>query len=266
MPEITKINEYIHRTTLPYKDIFTTIYTIRTEEGVLLFDAASFDTDAQTYILPFLKEVGVAPEELKYIFISHNHGDHAGGLKCLAPFFPNAKILSRSPELMSAYAPNHPFAAPEAGETFLGCLEVVTIPGHTMDSMALLDRRTNLMVTGDCLQVYGIVGSQDWASNIRFPVEHLAALEKVRALEPDQIVTAHDYYPCGYRAEGKAAARRMIDLCEEPLRRLQKLITDNPELDDAAIRELYNNDPAAPTIRLGVVAAMRAAIRDGRIG
>jgi hypothetical protein len=42
MESITQISEHIHRLTLPYKDIFTTVYTVRTPEGVLLFDAASF--------------------------------------------------------------------------------------------------------------------------------------------------------------------------------------------------------------------------------
>lgn len=265
MQEIVQINKHIHRTTIPYKDIFTTIYTIRTDEGVMLFDAASYDTDAQAYVLPFLQKVGVSAEELKYIFISHNHADHAGGLHCLAPHFPKARILSRSPDLMTRFAPTCHFAAPEEGDVYMGVLEVVTIPGHTLDSMAVLDRRTNTMITGDCLQVYGIVGSQDWASNIRFPAEYLEALEKVRGLNPDQIVTAHDYYPCGYRAEGQAEARKMIDMSEAPMRRLQKLIVEHPELGDDEIRALYNNDPQAPTLRLTVVSAMRAAVEAGRI-
>ena len=67
MLQITKINENIHRVTLPYKDIFTTVCTIRTPAGVVLFDAGSFDTDAGDYIVPFLEEVGVRKEELKYI-------------------------------------------------------------------------------------------------------------------------------------------------------------------------------------------------------
>lgn len=265
MLEITKINENIYRTTLPYKDIFTTIYTIRTPDGVLLFDAASYDTDAENYILPFLKEVGVSPEALKYIFISHNHADHAGGLKSLISFFPEACIVSRSPEIKTAYAEGYQLIAPEQDDVILGVLRVITIPGHTADSMALLDTRTNTLITGDCLQVYGIVGSQDWASNIRLPAEHLQALEKVRALDADQIITAHDYYPCGYRADGKEQARQMVDNCEAPLRRLQKLICEDPDLDDARIRELYNNDPKAPTIRLAVVAAMRAAMEAGKL-
>ena len=265
MLDITKINENIHRVTLPYKDIFTTVCTIRTPAGVVLFDAGSFDTDAGDYIVPFLKEVGVRAEELKYIFISHNHGDHSGGLKCLMPYYPKACIVTRSPELKERYVQDYKVISPEEGEIFLDMLKIVTIPGHTLDSMALLDPRTNTMVTGDCLQVYGIVGSQDWAANIRFPVEHLQALEKVRAIDADQIITAHNYYPCGYRADGKAEVAQMINNCIAPIRRLVKLIRDNPSLDDGQIRELYNDTPNTPTARIGVIAATRAAIEAGKL-
>ncbi len=265
MGEITKINENIYRATLPYKDIFTTVYAIRTPAGAVLFDAGSFDTDAQEHIVPFLEEVGVGKEELKYIFISHNHGDHSGGLKCLMPYYPHAEIFSRSPDVREKYQQDYSVVAPEEGDILLDTLTVITIPGHTLDSMALLDKRTNTLITGDCLQVYGIVGSQDWAANIRFPVEHLQALEKVRALDVDQIITAHNYYPYGYRADGKAEVAQMIDGCITPIHRLVKLIRDNPSLSDGQIRGLYNDTPNTPTARIGVVTATRAAIEAGKL-
>ena len=263
--QISKINEDIYRTTLPYKDIFTTVYTIRTPEGVVLFDAGSYDTDAREYILPFLQAVSVRPEEVKYIFISHDHGDHAGGLKGLLPFLPEACVVSRGAAIRERCGQDCALLVPEDKDKLTSALRVITIPGHTMDSMALLDLRSNIMVTGDCLQVYGIVGSQDWASNIRFPAEYLEALEKVRAIGADMIVTAHDYHPWGYRADGREAVEQMIDGCIAPMRRLEKLIRDNPEMDDAQIRQCYNSEPNAPTLRLGVVAAMRKAIAEDRI-
>jgi len=263
---ITQINENIYRLTIPYKDVFTTVYTIRTPEGVALFDAASYDTDAEEYIIPFLQTVGVTAEELKYVFVSHNHGDHAGGLKGFLPFYPDVTVASRSPKIRDRMgSESHRVIVPQEGDILLGTLQVVTIPGHTVDSAALLDLRDHTMITGDCLQVHGIVGSQDWASNILHPAKYLAALEKVRKLPVKQLVTAHDYCPTGYRAEGREAVLNMIDNCEKPMRRLQKLILDNPEKDDLQIRELYNDTPNAPTIREGVVKAMRAAISEGEI-
>ena len=41
MKNLTSLTDKIHRLTIPYKDIFTTVYTVKTDTGVLLFDAAS---------------------------------------------------------------------------------------------------------------------------------------------------------------------------------------------------------------------------------
>ena len=102
--EIMQITENIHRITLPYKEIFTTVYTVKTEQGVLLFDAASFDEDVEEYILPFLEKFEITQDELKYIFISHNHKDHAGGLCQLLKFYPDVCVVSGSDELKEQYS------------------------------------------------------------------------------------------------------------------------------------------------------------------
>ncbi len=197
--EITKISENIYRTVLPYKDIWTTIYIMKTPQGALLFDAASYDEDAEKYTVPFLQNCGVTQDNLKYIFISHDHTDHAGGLKMLMEKYPDATILSRSTDLKNRFA-EYDVIAPKEDDIILDTFQVVTIVGHTSDSAGLLDMRTRTFVTGDCLQVRGIVGSQNWASNIRFPVEYFADVEKVRRMDIAEIYTAHDYYPCGYKA------------------------------------------------------------------
>lgn len=264
MENFTRINENICRLTVPYKDIFTTVYTVRTPQGVLLFDAASWDEDVEGYLLPFLKEAGVAPEELKYIFISHNHTDHAGGLKELLKVYPEVTVLSRSPKLHEAYAQYHCHRH-EDGDKVLEVLQVVTIPGHTKDCSAILDTRTKTLISGDCLQSYGIRGSGTWAANISHPAEYVQAIEKVRKLDIERIITAHDYDPHGYRAEGKEAVSANLDACITPLRTMQQLILQYPEMDDDALQAKYNYDPQLPKIKASVIGAMRLAMAEKRI-
>lgn len=256
MQNSTIINEHIYRLTTPFKDIFTTVYVLQTPDGIILFDTASYASDIDDYILPWLQELGITAEMLKYVLISHNHGDHSGGLARFMELFPNTCILSRAPALKEAFA-DYQVVSPEEGDVILDTYRVVPVPGHTMDSCALLDLRSMTLITGDCLQLYGILGSGDWASNISYPALHLEAVEKVRSLGVSQIVTAHDYAPCGYRAVGTAEVNRMLDACVEPLERLKKMILDNPELDDAGIREKFSSYEGRLNIRLGVVAAMR---------
>ena len=262
MADVLRINDNIHRITLPYKDIFTTVYTLHTPQGAVLFDAGSFDTDLEAYILPLLEAAGISAAQLKYVFISHNHRDHSGGLPRVLEAFPHIQIVTHSVMLREKYGPDR-LLCPESGELLLDTFRTVAIPGHTADSAALLDIRTNTLITGDCLQLAGIRGSGDWASNIPFPAPHRAALEGVRALDVDQILTAHDYMPYGYRADGKEAVAQMLDACQAPLDCLASLIRSNPNMDDAQIREVFSDPESQLSINIHVVAAMRAALEDG---
>ncbi len=259
MKKFERLGEGAYRLVTAYKDIFTTVYLFCTEEGALLFDAASFPEDIEDAVLPMLSQVGIDRDALKYVFISHNHKDHAGGLEALAAAFPNTCILSRSEVLQKKYE-GHPFRIPKEGDLFLNTFRVVEIPGHTADSAALLDVRSNTLVTGDCLQAFGIFGSEDWAANINLPAEHLAALKKLRGMEIDAILAAHDYHPVGYCAHGKEAVSRYIDACTEPLDLMKRLILENPALDDEGVRTLYNESGRIPTVRARVIGAVRQAL------
>ena len=63
MQSYSKINENIYRLTIPFKDIFTTVCLIKTDEGALLFDTATYDEDVENYIIPFLDELGITVVE-----------------------------------------------------------------------------------------------------------------------------------------------------------------------------------------------------------
>ena len=189
-----KINDNVYQIVIPYKDIWTTVNLIRTEKGDMLFDAASYDEDAEKYTLPFLNECGVTEQSLKYIFISHDHLDHSGGLTELIKHYPNTTIISGSTALKERFS-EYNVVAPGENETYLDVLSVVKIMGHTEDSAALLDSRTKTLISGDCLQAIGIVGSGNWASNISYPIEYFDALDKLSEMDIENIITAHNYYP-----------------------------------------------------------------------
>lgn len=261
---ITKINENLYRMTMPYKDIFTTVYAMKAPAGVILFDAASYPADVDMHIVPFLEELGVSAQELKYVFISHNHGDHAGGLERLMEVYPDVCIMTRAGKLMEKYSA-YKTVRHEDGEVYLDVFRVVTIPGHTKDCAGLLDTRTMTLVSGDSLQFYGIRGSDDWASNISLPGEYIQALDKVSKLGIRQIVSAHDYDPFGYRADGEAAVQQAICDCATPLRKIKELLLANPDMDDAGIRAIFNAPKDIPTIRERVVAAIRADMGEGKL-
>lgn len=240
----------------PYYDVFTSFYTVETDAGVVLFDCGSFDTDFAAYVQPLLDARGVTRERLRYVFLSHDHEDHAGGLPALLDAYPEVTVLSRSEDIQARYPA---VISPENGTRILDVLQVVTIPGHTADSMGLLDTRTGTLLSGDSLQLYGLFGSGEWGANIVLPTEHRLALCTLRTLPIEQVYTAHDYHPYGAEHVGKEAVQRLLNACEQPLDEIEGLFQQYPNADDETIRRLYHAAKRRPTLGCHVVTAMRQA-------
>lgn len=259
MIPVKKLNEYISYFTVPYKDIFTTVAILRSENGSILFDAAYQQSDVENYILPALTQLGV--KDLKYIFISHNHGDHSGGLAWLLPQLPDCTVISCNEALPQSY-PNTKFIHPNDGDSFLEHFQVVTVPGHTPDSIALLDTRTGTLISGDCLQVYGIYGSGTWGAAIRFIAPHLQALDKLRNMDIRTILAAHDYHPHGQIATGTDAVNAYLTGCLDALLRIRDILKKNLDSGDEQVAALCN-DGKLPTVSVGVITAIRKALAEG---
>jgi len=254
---VTLINKHIRRITIPYKDIYTSVFILDTKDGTVLFDTASSDYDAETYILPELRNRDVC-----YIFISHNHRDHARGLARLMEVYPKATIVTQNVALAEQYA-NYTVLSPEEGTLLLDTFRVVNIPGHTADAQALLDTRSGILLTGDCLQAYGIYGGGEWGTCIRAIPEHLAALEKLRNIPITDVLMAHDYHPFGNEVYGTEEIHRCLDICTTALLQVRDVLVQHPELQDQEIADLYNRDSGLPTVPAFVPAAIREAMVSG---
>ena len=263
MDNITQITPDIFKTTTPYMDVYTTVCAIKTPEGVALFDTGSYPEDVDTYILPFLSALGICEKDLRYIILSHNHGDHAGGLTRLLAFFPGATVVSRHPGVVEKYAGNALY--PNGGEMLLDTLQIVSIPGHCADALGLLDTRTNTMLTGDSLQLYGLYGSGKWGANISLIPEHLSAIEKLRGMKVDTIVASHDYHPWGYIARGAEEISRYLDTCAEALYKIKEYLRQHPSDDFEGSAKEYNETFGLPTMGGHVFQAIAKAMENGNI-
>lgn len=248
---VAEIVKNVLRIVIPFEDIYTTVFLVRTDEGVVIFDTATFSSDIDQYVFPVLDELGVDP---KYVFISHNHRDHAGGLLRVLERFPKIGVVSRSKALCEKIGGAF---VPEDGDLLLKVLRVVAIPGHTQDCMGLLDTRSGTLLTGDSLQLYGIHGSGNWGANIRFPREHIAALEKLRCLDVRTLVASHDYHPCGFIADGEYEVKAYLNECNLALQEIAEMIMQYPALDDASVAKRYNEEKGLPKLDAHVVEAVR---------
>lgn len=76
-----------------YKDC--NVYLVEGERDAFLIDAGSgLDTG---WILENIRESGCAPEKIKYLFLTHAHGDHGGGVKDMKGVMPWLTVMA-SPE------------------------------------------------------------------------------------------------------------------------------------------------------------------------
>lgn len=54
------------------------VWGLRTSEGIILVDAI-FDYSVEAEVIEGLRKLGIDPAEIRYLIISHAHGDHSGG-------------------------------------------------------------------------------------------------------------------------------------------------------------------------------------------
>ncbi len=259
MKNLERIADNIYALSTPYKDIFTTVYIIKTANGALVFDTATYDCDVDGAILPALRELGIGENDLKYIFISHHHADHSGGLGRLLSYYPQVTVVSKSEALAEKFE-EYTFLLPADGETLLDVLSVVSVTGHTRDAAALYDTRTKTLISGDCLQLYGVFGSGLWGANISFVTEYAAAIEKLRRMDIAAILTAHEYYPCGRMYFDKKTIDWALDACLAPFETIKELIKAAPDADDEQICRMYHARANLPKLAPRVVREYRKCL------
>ena len=114
--------------------------------------------------------------ELRRVFITHSHKDHASGLPALAAKWPSLAVV---------------FGARD-GATFPagdGSLRVVRTPGHSPDHLCYFDEEAGDLYCGDLLRAGGtVVIPARQGGNLR---DYLASLRRVRALAPRRLIPGH---------------------------------------------------------------------------
>ena len=196
----------IFRIKVPFEDLFTTVYVYACDEGVALIDSATYPTDVDNYIVPALNEAGISKEKIKFLLLTHNHGDHTGGINRLKEVFPDALIgATFETELKNNVLLTD-------GQVVLGDLQTILLPGHTTHSAGYFDLKTKTLLSGDCLQLKGI---GKYRNGICYPGLYINSCEKLKNTDIKRIVAAHEYDPLGSIADGEIAVKKYLDTCIE---------------------------------------------------
>ena len=180
-----KVIGEIYRLKISFETVYTSVFLVVSESGAVLVDCATTSADVDGYILPALADMGYKITDLEAVVITHNHGDHAGGLERIMFHAPNIEVIR------------------EACALFDG-LETYPLYGHAREMIGLFDSRTGTLISGDGLQGAGVDRYRAYAED---KAAYFATLERVRGDERiENLVFSHAYEPwfedCVFGREG----------------------------------------------------------------
>ncbi|MEY4708306.1 MAG: hypothetical protein RJB58_2029 [Pseudomonadota bacterium] len=125
---------------------FHSAWAVRTSDGIILIDTM-FNYAVEDEIVGGLKKLGLNPADIKYLVISHAHGDHDEGAKLIQDRY-GARVIMGAPDWDSiSKAANKPGGVPrrdmDAGDgqkLTLGdtTISIIQTPGHTLGTLSYL--------------------------------------------------------------------------------------------------------------------------------
>jgi N-acyl homoserine lactone hydrolase len=154
-------------------DISDNCYLIHHAQGYLMWDTGVPDAVAamdgpmagpipwhrNKTLVSQLAAVGLTPDDIRYVAVSHTHGDHVGNVD----LFPKASVLIQGAEYdwaftrpQKPFSPDHPVQKLDGDKDVFGdgSVLIVSTPGHTPGHQSLLvhlPRTGWLLLSGDAV-------------------------------------------------------------------------------------------------------------------
>jgi metallo-beta-lactamase class B len=122
-------------------------WALTSSEGIILIDTL-FTYNSEEEIIGGLKKLGLDPAKVKYVIISHAHGDHVGGAKLMQDRFgshivmggPDWDSIEKSVNGYPLGKPKRDILADDGQKITVGdaSVTIVTTPGHTPGTLSAI--------------------------------------------------------------------------------------------------------------------------------
>jgi metallo-beta-lactamase class B len=119
-------------------------WAITTSQGIIVLDAI-FDYSVEEEVAGGLKKLGLNPADIKYVVISHGHGDHAAGAKYLQDTYGARLVMSAADydlidQQNPSWKPTRDVVATDGMTLTLGdtTLTLYITPGHTLGTISTI--------------------------------------------------------------------------------------------------------------------------------
>lgn len=233
-------------------------YLVRGTRRTVLVDTglpSSFDG-----LCTALATLGLAPDDLDLVVLTHEHIDHAGSAPRLAQHCPvaahrlAARKLSLQDEftMMNRAFPGQPALVGDFEIDLVledGCrieagggrtLHVLHTPGHCSGSICLLDAGHRALISADTIMAGGVVGGVLGSGNVS---DYIASLERLALMRIDHLLPGHGRVSHDADADIGSGLRRLHGLLDDSQALFSLLRETDRGFDDVmrSLRELNNS-------------------------
>ena len=124
-------------------------WALKTSEGIVLIDALNNEAEVAAVLEPGLVKLGLDPAQIKYVIITHGHGDHYGGARYLAQKLRPRIVMSALDWTMTetqlefttplwGAPPKRDLAVGDGDKIVLGdtAVTLYLTPGHTLGTIS----------------------------------------------------------------------------------------------------------------------------------
>lgn len=243
-----RIADKVHAIEMPLGERVSRVYLFIGSRGAVLYDTGCAG-DIPAYVVPYLTEIGFAPERVVAVVVSHCDIDHFGGLGDSARAFPAAvRIAHRSDaplmdvevyldkrarefRALGLDEPDEVLAWSRASssggsptqvidgdaEYDLGDrrLEILHVPGHSRGHLAIWDAEQGIVAISDAAlgaYVPFADGAPSFPPTYRYPAEYVQSAQRLQSLPFTSLETAH--YPTSGLDSGRSLLERSVDFAQ----------------------------------------------------
>lgn len=267
------------------RPLLAAIHMVVEDDRVALVDTGS--NDSLHNVLEALKHLGLGPEAVDFVILTHIHLDHAGGAGLMMEHFPNARLVVHprgvrhmidpsqllagvravygDEETKRLYGELRPIPAERIVEATDGldldlagrkllCLDA---PGHARHHIAIVDAKAKGIFTGDLFGLsYREMDTEGrqfifpTTTPVQFDPEAMhASIDRLLGYKPEAMYLTH--FSCVDRVEAQAVQlHRLIDLSVEIARRAEGMGEGRHEFIKTELTRLLLAESAAFGCRL----------------